>query len=100
IALAIAPLLTTGPFGALERLQVGTEAGRRVMEVVADSVEQFGFRPLLHHMDDCLFPRRLTGEPRVAVQIIEIFGDGGGFGDVSAVIDLFFRQKTAYDLAT
>ncbi len=68
------------------------------MEIVADGIEQLGLGSPLHHMDDSLFPRRLAGELRVAVGIVEIFGDGGAFGDVGTVIKLQDRQHTGWIL--
>jgi hypothetical protein len=81
---AIALMIT--PVGALIALDIGAEAGGSVVKIGGDGIEHTGFGASLHHAGDRAFPRRPSGQGRLARDVIEIFRDRGAFRDGRAVI--------------
>ncbi len=88
----VAPGRAAAPVGPLVDLELRPQTRRRIVEIDADGIDQLGLGAPLHHMDHRLLARRDPGQGRVPVEIVEIFGDGGGFGDERAIVELEHRQ--------
>ncbi len=62
------------------------------MEVCRSRIEQVRLGAAMQHVDKRALTRRLAGQDRLAIEMIEVLGDRRTFGDVNAVLELEHRD--------
>ena len=62
------------------------------MEVCRGGIEQVRLGAAVHHMDKRALTRRMAGQDRLAIEMIEVLGDRRTFGDVNAVFEFEHRD--------
>jgi len=84
------------PLPVLIDLDVGAEARCRVMEVCRRRIEHVRLGAAMQHVDERTLACRLARQDRPAIEMVEVLGDRGAFGDVNTVLELEHRDRAGW----